>query len=377
MTRLRRPLLRLLGTTALLVATGLAVMPAGGAEEPAGVGWWYRDVPLSGDDVQGQSVGSPVIAGITSSSASSSQVPPPPVLPPAPVPTIPPSVTVPDPGQNVPTPSAAPSGGLLVAADVSGPRAMSALRFDVPDAGGAVLRLTIATGSTPSPGVRACPALTDWQPGPDQSWSRRPAHDCDRLAVSSSLSPDGTTVSWALPDTFKDPSSRFYDVLLVPLSGDGTPFQVAFDKPGGSSFTVTSAAPEIEPYDSGNIDFGGPAIDPFYNSDGFDFSVGSEPYSDTPVETVLIEPTGRQGGAQGLTRLPSALENPAARRVAALMLVLLGGYAYWQSGRSVQRRPHLLGALGEGSVGIAAVAPARPRGIGRFSRERPERPPRL
>lgn len=392
MSRSWRSILRLVGASALVAAAGLVVMPPGsGAEEPIIVGWWYRDVPLSSDAMAAQSAGTPVIARIATSPAEASQVPPPPAVPPLPLPTVPPSVTVPDPGQNVPTPSPAPDGGLLVAGDPTGARAMAALRFDLPDAAGAILRLTIATGSTPVAGVRACPALTDWQAGPDQAWSRRPAHDCDRLSVSSTKSSDGTTLEWQLPDSFRDPQSPtypFYDVLLVPPSGDGTPFQVAFNKPGSNALEVTSLLPEIEPYDSGDVDYGGPSIDPSYSSDGYDVSgVGSDgTYTDGPLGTVEFQPTASGGGGGGagrqpLDRLADALENPTTRRLATLALLLIGGYAYWQSGRSADRAPRLLGALAGPSQHIADAlvrpAVARPRGIGRFVRDRPDPPPRL
>ncbi|MEO7427944.1 MAG: hypothetical protein ABIY48_01050 [Acidimicrobiales bacterium] len=380
----RRIALRLLGTSSLLVATALTVLPAGsGAAEPSVVGWWYRDVPLSeASSVQSQSAGAPVVAQVATSPDSPRQVPPPPVLPPAPIPTTPPAVTVPDPGGNAPTPSQAPTGGLLVAADVTGIRAMSALRFVVSDAGGAILRLTIAQGSTPSPGVRACPALSDWQPGPDQPWSTRPAYGCDRVAVSSTLSSDGTTMQWILPDTFKSPDSLFYDVLLVPIGGNGTPFQVAFNKPASDAFTVTSPAPEPEvPTTEALPEDLPPPIDSF-SSDGYDLGAVGGSFPGVPVETVQVQPTGdHRAVAQGpLNRLADALENPTTRRIATLALILLGAYAYWQSGQTVQRAPRLLGALAGGGDGTAASLPpvvAHPRGIGRFARDRHAPPPML
>lgn len=380
----RRIALRLLGTSSLLIAVALTVMPSGsGAAEPSVVGWWHRDVPLSeASSVQTQSAGHPVIAQVAASPDAARQVPPPPVLPPAPIPTTPPAVTVPDPGGNVPTPSQAPDGGLLVAADVTGVRAMSALRFVVSDAGGAILRLTIAQGSTPSPGVRACPALSDWQPGPDQPWSARPAYDCERVAVSSTLSPDGATMEWTLPDTFKSPDSPFYDVLLVPVGGDGTPFQVAFDKPLSDAFTVTSPAPDPEVATTEQLpDDLPPPIDSF-SSDGYDLSAVGGSFPGVPVETVLVQPTGdhRAAGHDPLNRLADALENPTTRRIATLALVLLGAYAYWQSGQTVQRAPRLLGALaggGDGAAGSSHPVVAHPRGIGRFVRERSAPPPKL
>ncbi|MGQ0830352.1 MAG: hypothetical protein ACT4OV_01615 [Microthrixaceae bacterium] len=371
---MRRVAGRLLAACSLIGAVALVFVPAGGAEEPVFVGWWYRDVPLSDESaMQAQGAGVATPASIAGSPASGAQVPPPPTLPPAPIPTVPPDVTVPDPGTGAPTPSPAPDGGLLVAADPTGIRAMSALRFDPGDAGGAILKLTLAAGSTPSPGVRACPSLSDWLPGPDQAWSARPAHGCGNLAVRSTLSTDGTTMQWDLPDTFKSPNSDYYDVLLVPYGGDGTPFQIAFEAPGADALTVTSPAPEPPPpYES--PDFVNPPSD-YYDSGGYDFGNVDGSFTDPPLDTVGFEPTGngRTVDRPPLERLADALENPTTRRIAALALILLGAYAYRESGRTLARAPQLLGALGGGqraTTGVAAPVPAVARGIGRFSRQR-------
>lgn len=376
---MRRLATRLVAACSLIAAMALVFVPTGSAEEPVFVGWWYRDVPLSDESaMEAQGAGAATPASISAFPASAAQVPPPPTLPPAPIPTIPPSVTVPDPGRGAPTPSPAPAGGLLVAADPTGIRAMSALRFDPGDAGGAILKLTIADGSTPSPGVRACPSLSDWLPGPDQPWSARPAHDCGRLAVRSTLVTGGAAMQWELPDTFKSPNSDYYDVLLVPLEGDGTPFQVAFEAPSADSFTVTSPAPEPPPpYEP--PDYINPPSD-YYDAGDFDFGSGGsfEPLPEVPVD---LEPTGNRGPQERrpLERLADALENPTARRIAALALVALGAYSYRQSNKTVQRAPQLLGALGGSPGATVALAPAlkRPRGIGRFSRERGAPPGRL
>jgi hypothetical protein len=259
-------------------------------------------------------------------------------------------------------------------------RAISALRFDAPDAGSAILTLTLAAGSTPSPGVQACPALSDWQPGPDQAWSARPAHDCARLAVSSTLSPDGTSMSWQLPDSFKPADSAVYDVLLVPAAGDGTPFQIAFDRPDASAFTVTSVATLPPPEIDEPLPEGLPPSADYFSSDGFDLSgIPDGGYTQPPVDTGSSENASNERRQTPLERAAGALENPTTRRVAAVALMALAAYAYWQSGQTVQRAPQLLGALGGGRTAAASALPAadRPRGIGRFSRVRSARPPRF
>lgn len=350
------------------------------------VGWWYRDIPLSDADaqgaaVQGLSVGAPVVAVLHASGAGPTQEPPPPpTVPPLPVPTVPPDVTVPDPGGNVPTPAPVPEGGLLVANDSTGVRGIAAMRFDVPGAGGAILTLRIAAGSTPFTGVNACPALSDWLPGPDQPWSARPAHDCERMSVSSTVSADGSTMTWALPDTFQRPDAVTYDVLLVPAGGDGTPYQLAFEKPGADALEVTSPYPAEDPTPAEPDLDALPPPPAAFSPDGFDLGGPGIDELDTPVV-----PAGDVDAAEErpdlVGRLDEALENPTTRRVATALLVALGAYAYWQSNQAEQRAPRLLGALSGPSTLVAHAvlhpALARPRGIGRFARERAGPPPRL
>ena len=398
----RRRGLRVIAMASILTAGLLALLPATGqAAEPTMVGWWYRDIPLSGGEPQGaavtgQSTGAPVVASLAGPVARPPQVPPlpplpppttippPPTIPPLPVPTIPPDITIPDPGGNVPTPIPVPAGGLLVANDPTGMRGIAAMRFDAPGAGGATVILKLAPGSTPSPAINACPALSDWLPGPDQAWSARPAHDCDRMSVSGSLSTDGTTMTWALPDTFQRPDSATYDVLLVPVGSDGTPYQVLFDKPGADAFEVTSPFPEeVLPPELPLFDDVSPPIDTF-SPDGFDvggFDVGGfdgGAFPESSVTTPGVVSTERTGQTGPLGGLVDVLENPTVRRIATAVLVALGAYAYWQSNQVEQRAPRLLGALsGPSNLGAAAAlrpAVVRQRGIGRFARDRTERP---
>jgi hypothetical protein len=217
----------------------------------------------------------------------------------------------------------------------------------------------------------ACPALSDWLPGGDQPWSDRPAHDCDRLAITGNISLDGATVSWDLPDTFKPVDASFYDVLLVPAGGDGTPFQTVFAAPAADAFEVTSPPPTVAEFIDEPLPFDvAPAID-IYSDDGFD--VGSVPVGANPATTPT--PVVRRTPAQSpLAGIFSPLENPTTRRLATLVLLAIGAYCYWQSNQSRHRMPRLLGSLG-GAGGVVASALTRPmldrpRGIGRFQRPR-------
>lgn len=370
MRRLGRRGLRLLSATFVLTALLVTFVPSGSsAEEPMITGWWHRSIPLTG-----QSVGTPVIAQLGPSAA---QVPPPPTTPPVPV-TVPPDVTIPDPGQDAPTPDPTPAGGLMVANDPTGPRAMAGLRFDVPAAAGGIVTLKVAAGSTPAPGIRACPSLSDWQAGPNQGWSRRPAHDCGRVAVASSVAPDGM-VRFDLPADFRAPEAEFFDVLLVPAENDGTPYQTIFEKPDANALKVTAELLEDGPVDLAEVDL--PPMEDFgdvsYDS-GFPSFGEVSPDFEEAQPTMSTSSSNRDRGA--LRGVAGVLENPTARRIAALGLMVLGGYAYWQSGQSTQRAPRLLGSLGGGSGAVAVLAgppPRSPRGIGRFSRVRHAPPPKL
>lgn len=371
MRRLGRRALRLLSVTFVLGALLVTFAPAGSsAEGPMITGWWHRSIPLTG-----QSAGTPVIAQLDTSAA---QVPPPPTTPTVPV-TVPPDVTIPDPGQDAPTPDPTPAGGLMVANDPTGPRAMAALRFDAPTAAGGIVTLKVASGSTPAPGVRACPSLSDWQPGPNQGWSRRPAHDCGRVAVASSAAPDGS-ITFDLPADFRAPDAEFFDVLLVPAENDGTPYQTVFEKPDVNALEVTAELPEDEPVDDRDVEVDLPPtgdFDDFYDSGFPSFGDVSSDVRDAQPTVSTSPNRGDRGALRGVA---GVLESPTARRIAALGLVVLAGYAYWQSGQTTQRAPRLLGSLGGGSSAVTVLAgppPSSPRGIGRFSRVRSAPPPKL
>jgi hypothetical protein len=263
-----------------------------------------------------------------------------------------------------------------VANDVTGVRAIAALRFEAPGAGGTVLQLKLATGSVGAANVMACPALSDWQPGPDQPWSDRPAHDCDRISTSPTVGTDGVTVTWELPDTFRAADTADYDVLLVPTPEDSNPFTASFERPGADAFEITSPFPDSTlPPDIPLPDDIPPPIDGF-SPDGFD--PGALGPVD-PVEVPDAPPSTTPPAPSVLERAVAVLDNPTARRIAAGALIAIGAYTYWQSNQAVQRSPRLLGALSQPSLAAAAATPmaARGRGIGRFARDRSHPPIRL
>jgi hypothetical protein len=379
----RRRLLRVGAALAIGAASLVALMESSGAAAAVQSGWWNRDVPLTGtapaggQTVTGRSASRPQRAWVQARPSQEPPVLPPTTLPPAPLPTVPPSVTIPGSPPDAPVPTPTTEGQLVVAGDPFGARAIAALRFDGADAGGATLTLHIATGSTPGPLVRACPTLTAWLPGANQPWPERPADDCARLSITPTVAPDGSTITWDLPQDFKPSGAPTYDVLLLPSTGDGTPFQTTFDKPGEDAFTVTS--PPLDELTSTSIESPLPLDVPpgadVFSSDGF--AVDSVPYGATGVTTPVApppEPVLRTPARAPIAALLSPLESPTTRRVAVVVLLALGAYLYWQSTQSVERAPRLLGALaGPSRVMASAISRPmtdRPRGIGRFQRAR-------
>lgn len=391
------------GLSLICIAAGatLALVPGAKAEAPIAVGYWSRALPFQADTVEGQSGSAAVrFAGMPRTAASAQQVPdttlptpvttsPPPVSPP----TIPPIVTTPDPSQPAPNASV-PEGGLWVANDVSGAAAVSALRFQG-DIGSARLRLLFAPGSTVVGPIVACPMLSSWTPEANGPWKNRPAHDCDRLAVTGSRTADGLGMQWDLPQGFSQFAERQLDIMLLPRPGSGDTFSLQFAAPTADALeigarqvppttTTSVTTPNLGTSDSGfgsGPAFGSPdSFSPRFDGD-FSSNNGFLPTNEltdlgatTDATSVGDTPTGRVVDA-----LRSALfEDEPLPRYVAVGLLLAMGAGFFLYGGAPARAPQLLGGLGTGAIAPVATRPARnERGIGRFRRERAERPTKL
>lgn len=383
----RRRVGRLLALVCLAggVVIGISPTPSS-AETPQATGWWSRVAPFTGE-VEGQSVREAV--RFTPAATPGQELPTEPTVPQGPVTTLPPPVPIPtvppppiplpeDPGPGAPNP-AVPDGGLWVANDPTGAVAISALRYRG-DIGAGELTLVFAPGSTTAGPLVACPALSDFEPGPGGAWRDRPAHDCDRVAMSGRLSSDGTEVRFTIPQGFLPFGERVLDIVVLPDPNSGDPFSVTFEKPDETSLDVTQGQqlppsgpelPEIDPLtlpttlpelgDTGSDDFVDLPVDEDEGAAGetSDDGTGGDLTAPNPIADVL-EP----------------FTESRTSRIISVAVLLAMGAGLWLFGGQPIRHPRLLGALA-GDAAVVTDAAATGRGIGRFQRERTAPPHRL
>lgn len=298
-----------------------------------------------------------------------------------------------------PPPPDAPSDGLYLANDPSGPAAVAALHFTVAGGGGSpTVTLKAASGSvfgTVTP-IKACPTGGSWSPAQAGDWGSAPSADCAKAGggVDGMASSDGTSMSWKLTDAFL-PDPTDYDMVFEPQGS--VPFRVGIQKPDASALTgaaggdastgatdtsATGDASATSP-DTGSSDASATAT-AVPDSSGLSSSSASSPSLDagagSPLPSVS-SPTAAAAPAASAGPAPavatpaaahSANSNDRGERVMALVLLCGLGAALWWFGGQAERPPRLLGSLGgggdAGTTGAEAAAPIG--GIGRFARPR-------
>ena len=313
-------------------------------------------------------------------------------------------------GLVVPQPTARP-GDLRVAAGPDGPSAYAAVLYTAPDATEATLDLTVRSAFG-TPEIAACPTVTsDFPEGDNQPFEKAPEFDCALSQVFGSPSEDGKTVSFALDQLSQiEPGVWSLAIVPQPESTSGV-FSVDFEKPAPEAFVVTSTAlpepavPSGPDTTSGGSTSGGSGSsgDAFLPG-GFDAPPPADPGATGAVDAPLLagempaaatEATGPAPAvASGVapTR-PLILARPAAvgeelgagRRLLALLVLAGGSAAVGYAAGQQRSSPRLLGGRARsGMAPAAAVAgpavpapPDRPRGIGRFAKDRTQAPRRL
>lgn len=335
-----RTVLRIAALAAwLLAAAPMAATYGAESGSPPEYGWWNKQqaLPVQGD---------PTGVGLTT------------------VPT-------------VPAPATVPADGIYVASDGSGPSAIAALRYAAGGAGTLTLQLAEGTTLTGTEKVVACPVQGGFTPTQNGAWAARPGYDETACVVEGKPAADGTSFSFEIPASF---ASTLGDVSVVITSAPGaTPFSLPFDKPADDSFVVTAPATPssyssdaVSSYDPGSASYSAPGAS----------SSGSSPSFAAPSAPSTPAPSASGGGQAAVPVIPAAL--PAALRhgsrsdqvAAVLVLVLIGG-AFWILSNRPQRLPRLLGSVGghaealdADAVAAATVRTSRPRGVGRFARHR-------
>jgi hypothetical protein len=318
-------------------------------------------------------------------------------------------------GLVVPQPTAQP-GDLRVASGADAPSAYAAVLYRTPEATGATLDLTVRS-TVGTPKVVACPTReVDWPGGENQPFAAAPEFDCDAAMAVASLSEDGRTLSFVL-DESSQIEPGVWSLALVPQPGSGNGvFRVDVEQPAPEAFVVTSSSElafftpsepsttESGTSGSGSSTSGEPFLpggfdEPFLPG-GFDepflpggFDALAGPPTSGTAETPLVA-TGPEPAVAGsappttgrrLLARPSAVADDlgAGRRLLALHFLAGGGVAVGYAAGQQPSGPRLIGGrAGSGSATPAGapVAPAqqdRPRGIGRFAKDRSQAPRRL
>lgn len=279
-------------------------------------------------------------------------------------------------GPALPRPPHVPAEGLAVGRGVSGPTAVSAVRFSVASSEAAAsLSLAVAEvvpGSTVS--LVACPATATWFGTQAGTWGTRPPSDCARGAAAGRPSPDGAAWNFDL-----SPIGGVTDVVIQPAPGEAGLFEISFDPPtAGSLITSPKGAATLE--EPGGTEGGDEAPSFFYDPASADRSASfgfapappalGSPSTEAPPTRELAEPPRR------LVALPAAAPpaeaDPRLLAILVLLATLAAGVVFL---REPLRRPRLLGPLAD--AGFRPDEPVGERGLGRFRRARSGTPPSL
>ena len=293
-----------------------------------------------------------------------------------------------------------PAGGLYVANAPDGPKAISALAYEVDGEVSATLVLNVHSLATPpaeAPAppqqppsaqaavahLSACVVEGDWDPPASGSgvWEHRPAYDPDNC-VFGQFSTDGATVTFPL-GAERQQSEGLFNLAIVPdpsyKDADNTPFSITFLPPGEESFMAGDPAPEDEePEPEPVFDTSPPESD--FDPGTFEEFSGSD---ETPAVFVTPTTIARRATPTTMPRvvLTPRKAQPAvalpgderAERIMAVSLLMALAVAWWWFGGQEARGPQLLGSLaGEGRRPSRSAEPTG--GIGRFARPRDRRP---
>lgn len=331
---MRRRLQRGLAMVCVLAAGWLVSPLIAGADEPVETGWWSRE---NG----GNAVGPPI---------------------------------------TVPRPPDVPEGGLLVANDVAGPAAISALRF----------RATVATSSTLTlvstdplsalnpPEIVACVQASGWGATDHGEWFSAPDADCEPASVVGTVG-EGF-VAWSLSPAFKRGDRPFIEVVLVP-GEDATPFRVSFEAPGADALTApvdlatpTTTAPPAPPPTVAT-----PTTEPVKQFGGSQVAAASPPSTSPPTTAPPVQatPPPQDEVASGPVTPASATDTAGERILAAVLLGVLGLSLWAASGDRERMLVLLAGVPVIGNRVRGSDDEERVGGVGRFSRPREEPPTRL
>lgn len=269
------------------------------------------------------------------------------------------------------------------------------------------LELTLRDGAgAGTPDVVACPTVgVDWADGGNQSMDAAPEVDCDRAQAHALLADDGLSLSFGLDRAF-EVAPGTWSIALVPapsavVAGPPPraplPFTTDLQRPEVGAFVLEeefTVPTQVEPLprEPGTADPGATGSGVGVGG-GFAAlpSVGSvaPPPLDPAVAPALAPaappPATTRGvpltQAVALRPTAHAGDDDAGRRLLALLALAFGSAAVGYAAGQQRPGPRLLGGRARlgGPEPVPAAVPGadRPRGIGRFARERDAAPRRL
>jgi hypothetical protein len=266
-----------------------------------------------------------------------------------------------------PDPPDVPPDGLLLQGGLSGPSAYAALLFTLPpDATGASLSLDVASTATQATAVQACPAKLGWKPVQGGPLADAPAYDCAR-SVAAVLSADGKQLQFR-DVTGLAAGDGTLSIALIPGNSD----RVALAKPSSTALTVqqagtTSVAPP-PPVAPPAVDSAPAAAPPMTGV------APLAPAAPAPAQVApAVAPPAQNAVAPAQQPVPAAAKSRATTTGVRLVLAaeaLLTLISFGLLGVGPARALVRL-------TGVETAAAERPRGIGRFSRERVGNAPSL
>lgn len=311
-----------------------------------------------------------------------------------------------------PAPSTA-EGDLRIGNAPDGPTAYSAVLYPGSGATDATLTLEVRSGRTlGSPEVSACLITSDtWEPGGNQPFATAPEYDCALGNAIGELAPDGSTLTFLLDATTQDATGA-WSLALVPTPGSTAPFDLEVAEPEADAFVASPPdASSEEPFVSDPDDSFDAGTEPEQGDAFAPGGFGELPPSlgegvteqpllaggaDAPLpetEAAGPEPAVAGGAAPGAAAAPVLLTQPAGvvedlgtgRRLLALLVLAGGSAAVGYAAGQQQPGPRLIGGRSRigaapstaGAAAVAVPAEERPRGIGRFAKQRTAAPRRL
>lgn len=288
----------------------------------------------------------------------------------------------------VPPPPTVPDSGMYVSGDVSGPSAISAMRFTIgTDVAQAVVTLTIAS-TQGAPLLQLCPSTPAWSAELGGPYEHAPSYDCRTGSALGAVSADGTRVSF----TLKAPPGPVLSVVVVPATdpGGANPvLSVSFNAPGPETLQLTTTPAQAAPASESEPGFGPPSSAPNDDIAALSpFVPGSAPPLDAPeppLAAPVAQPIDDDTAGAVVTKagqLGAKLSRSADAdvRLGLLGLLVLAAVFFWGQAHPARGPRRLVSIAGIGPVGDVPVADAAEpalRGIGRFRKVRVGPAPRL